>query len=181
MSTPNYRGTCDDKAETFSRYRYALCFENTYHPLWTHGYLTEKILDCMASQTIPVYYGCSNIEDLVPPDCFIDFRRFSSLEQLDDLLQSMSDDEYLEYAGRMRKFVAEYNAPHRHSAFRLYETVSRVFSQFEPGSTLTYPKDYLKHSSFIGRLRYLLMKLLLPHHRLVYSMFSIVRVFGKSS
>ncbi|MBI9020962.1 MAG: hypothetical protein JEZ10_06890, partial [Verrucomicrobia bacterium] len=57
MDTPNYRGECADKAETFARYRYALCFENTFHPLWTRGYLTEKILDCMASSVIPVYYG----------------------------------------------------------------------------------------------------------------------------
>lgn len=181
MRTPNYRGFCEDKAETFSRYRYALCFENTYHPLWTRGYLTEKILDCMAAQTIPVYYGCSNIEELVPTDCFIDFRQLSSLEQLDDMLQSMTDEEYLGYAARMREFVEKYNAPHRHSAFRLYETITSTMGQFNPDTTLTYPGDYLMESSFAGKLRFLAMKLLLPHHRLVYSMFSVARLFGKTS
>ncbi|MGE4488598.1 MAG: hypothetical protein AB7E95_03525, partial [Kiritimatiellales bacterium] len=51
MNTPNYRGECGSKEETFSRYRYALCFENTFHPVLTRGYLTEKILDCMAAGT----------------------------------------------------------------------------------------------------------------------------------
>jgi len=180
MATPNYRGVADDKAETFARYRYALCFENTYHPLWTRGYLTEKILDCMASLTIPIYYGCSNIEELVPADCFIDYRRFSSLEELDDFLQSMTDEEYRGYAERMKKFVAEYNAPQRHSAYRLYETVSATMERFDPSATYSYPRDYLAESSFVGKLRFLAMKLLLPHHRMVYYMFAVVRSFSKS-
>ena len=181
MGTPNYRGVADDKAETFSRYRYALCFENTYHPLWTKGYLTEKILDCMASLTIPIYYGCSNIEELVPADCFVDYRRFSSLEELDAFLQSMTDEEYLGYAERMRDFVKEYNAPDRHSAYRLYETIVTTMNEYDPNETFSYPRDYLAESSFTGKLRFLAMKFLLPHHRLVYSMFAVARFFGKSS
>jgi len=180
MATPNYRGVAENKAETFSRYRYALCFENTYHPLWTRGYLTEKILDCMASSTIPVYYGCSNIEELVPSDCFIDYRRFSSLEELDAFLQSMTDEEYLGYAERMSKFAAEYNAPQRHSAYRLYETVVETMDRVDPSATYSYPRDYLAESSFVGKLRFLAMKFLLPHHRLVYSMFAVVRFVSKS-
>ncbi len=176
METPNYRGVADDKAETFTRYRYALCFENTYHPCWTKGYLTEKILDCMSSLTIPVYYGCSNIEELVPPDCFIDYRNFASLEELDECLQSMSDEEYLGYAERMRRFVAEYNAPERHSAFRLYEAIVRLAEAIDSKPVEDYPKDYWAMSSFTGKLRYLAMKTLLPHYRIVYPMFSVMRM-----
>jgi hypothetical protein len=176
MATPNYRGVADDKAQTLSRYRYALCFENTYHPLWTRGYLTEKILDCMASQTIPIYYGCSNIEALVPSDCFIDYRKFSSLEELDDFLQAMSDEEYLGYAERMRTFVREYNAPERHSAHRLYETIAVTAAKYDPSSVRTYPRDYWNMSTAVGRLRYFAMKTLLPHYKVVYPMFSLMRL-----
>jgi len=181
MATPNYRGVAVDKAETFSRYRYALCFENTYHPLWTKGYLTEKILDCMASLTIPVYYGCSNIEELVPSDCFIDYRRFSSLDELDDFLQSMTDEEYLGYVERMRKFAAEYNAPERHSAYRLYEKILDVASSERTRQMNTYPEDYLAIASFTGKLRYLAMKILLPHYRIVYPIFTFVRCVGTAT
>lgn len=178
MDTPNYRGVADDKGETFSRYRYALCFENTYHPLWTRGYLTEKILDCMASLTIPIYYGCSNIEELVPADCVVDYRRFSSLEELDDFLQSMTDEEYLGYAARMHDFVKTYHAREKHSAYRLYETVAKVAESFDPGTNPSYPKDYLEMSSFSGKLRYYAMKTLLPHYRVVYPLFSFARWVG---
>lgn len=178
MDTPNYRGVSENKADTLSRYRYALCFENTYHPLWTRGYLTEKILDCMASLTIPVYYGCSNIEELVPADCFIDYRKFSSLEELDETLQSMSDEEYLGYTERMRSFVNEYNAPERHSAYRFYETIAGTVESINSESVADYPKDYWAMSSFMGKLRYIAMKILLPHYKIAYSMFSVMRVFS---
>ena len=178
MDTPNYRGICESKAETFARYRYALCFENTFHPLWTKGYLTEKILDCMAAGTVPVYYGCSNIQDLVPPDCFVDYRDFSSLEELDVFLQNLSDDEYLGYAERMHRFLAAYDAPQRHSVFRLYETVARVCEN-RPSLKAQYPKDYLATCTFVGRLRFEAMRHLLPHHRLVYPAFSIFRKISR--
>ncbi|QHI68061.1 glycosyltransferase family 10 domain-containing protein [Tichowtungia aerotolerans] len=178
MEVPNYRGECGDKAEIMARYRYALCFENTWHPLWTRGYLTEKILDCMASGTIPVYYGCSNIEELVPPDCFIDYRKFNDLKELDALLLSMTDDEYAGYARRMQSFVREYNAPVRHSAFRLYETVAVVCSRpLDPKKG--YPEDYAALSSFNGKLRLAAMRILLPYHRFVYPAFAMVRVAKK--
>ncbi len=179
MDTPNYRGECAGKAETFARYRYALCFENTFHPLWTRGYLTEKILDCMASGTVPVYYGCSNIEELVPLDCFVDYRKFSSLDELDSFLQEITDEEYLGYAERMQSFLAGYNAPVRHSANRLYETVVSVYEKHDPVHAASYPKDYAAESSWNGRLRLAAMRLLLPFYRFMIPLFALIRIFKK--
>lgn len=175
MDTPNYRGTCADKAETLAGYRYALCFENTFHPVWTRGYLTEKILDCMASGTIPIYYGCSNIEELVPVDCFVDYRRFSSLEELDQFLQSMTDEEYLGYAKRMQKFFKTYNAPVRHSTTRLYETIVSVSEGLHEQRSPDYPKDYAELSSWSGKCRLAAMRLLLPWYRYMIPLFALTR------
>lgn len=177
MDTPNYRGVAADKAETFAKYRYALCFENTFHPLWTQGYLTEKILDCMATGTIPVYYGCSNIQELVPADCFVNYRSFASMNELDAFLQDLSDEAYLGYAERMQRFLDEYDAPRRHSANRLYETVAGVCKNHQEFRG-KYPKDYLATATLSGRLRFVAMRLLLPHHRLVYPVFSLIRKVG---
>jgi len=179
MDTPNYRGECADKAETFSAYRYALCFENTFHPLWTQGYLTEKILDCMASGVVPVYYGCSNIEELVPPNCFIDYRNFSSLEKLDQFLQEMTDAEYLGYTERMQSFLAGYNAPVRHSANRLYEAVVSVCNKHGATPAVSYPADYVAENSWNGRLRLTAMRLLLPCYRFMVPLFAVIRMVKK--
>ena len=178
MKVPNYRGVCENKSATFAKYRYALCFENTYHPQWTRGYLTEKILDCMASSTVPIYYGCSNIEELVPADCFIDYREFASLDQLDEFLQTMTDEAYLGYVGRMRDFLASYNAPQRHSVYRLYETVVELMTGLEKKKAPSFPRDYRAMCSFMGRCRFNLMRLLLPHHRIIYPVFAMVRSAG---
>ena len=57
----SYRGTLppEEKLKTMSGYRFAICYENTRG---TAGYLTEKIFDCFASGTIPIYWGASNIK-----------------------------------------------------------------------------------------------------------------------
>jgi hypothetical protein len=118
------------------------------------------------------------VEELVPPDCLIDYRQFSSLKRLDELLQNMTDEEYLGYADRMQKFVQRYNAPVRHSVVRLYETVAAVCSQ-PAGKARDYPEDYADMSSFGGKMRLLAMRFLLPHHRFVYPAFAIIRRLKK--
>jgi GT2 family glycosyltransferase len=94
---PNYRGQLKPyarKFQTLSEYRYALCFENMYDPFWSKGYVSEKIIDCLMSGTLPIYLGCTNIEDYIPADCFIDFRRFKSYSDLDHFLRNLSDSDY---------------------------------------------------------------------------------------
>jgi hypothetical protein len=129
MRVPNYRGATDSKLETFSRYRYAICFENLYHPVWSQGYLTEKIFDCMFADCIPIYYGCYNIEDYVPPDCFIDYRRFKDFGELDLFLKSLSDQDYLRYVRNIRRFLARYQPAYQHSCDRFYELVLTLVRQ----------------------------------------------------
>jgi len=181
MAVPNYKGPCSDKAQTLSRYRYALCFENTYHPAWTQGYLTEKILDCMTTGTIPVYYGCSNIEDLVPPDCFLDYRSYDSLQALDQHLQKMTDGEYLRYTDRMLAFVRSYNAPYRHSALRLYEDAANICNGPPAALALPhhFPVDYFESSSINAKLRFLAMRALFPCYKHYKFLFSGLRWINK--
>ncbi len=175
MPVRNYIGPAP-KELTFSRYRYALCFENTYHPQWSHGYLSEKMFDCMALGTVPIYYGCSNIEALVPPECYLDYRAFSSWAALDEKLQTMSDQEYLDRVHAMREFFTRYNPPHTHSIHRMYETVAR-WQQQRPARPIPpdWPADYWDLSSGPGRMRLTLMRWLLPHHRYCDPWFKIVR------
>lgn len=59
-----------------SQYKFCLCLESTYHPLWSFGFLTERIFNCFKTKTIPIYMGCYDIEDYVPKSYFIDFRKY---------------------------------------------------------------------------------------------------------
>ena len=39
-------------------------------------WITEKIFDCFYAGTIPVYLGAPDVARWLPPECFIDMRRF---------------------------------------------------------------------------------------------------------
>ena len=176
MNTPNYRGLCR-KRETLSRYRYALCFENTYHPQWSRGYVSEKIFDCMALGVVPVYYGCSNVAERIPETCFIDFRNFDTLDELDTLLQEMSDEEYLERVDNMAAFFQQYNPPQRHSVHRMYETVAALLQspRPRPETARTWPPDFQAVSTWSGNMRFALIRATLPYYSHCYKIFDILR------
>ena len=61
---------------TINQYRYCACFEGTYDPMWSSGFITERILNCFRAKTMPIYIGCYEIEKYVPPHFFIDFRKY---------------------------------------------------------------------------------------------------------
>jgi hypothetical protein len=57
----------EDKWDGLAPYQYALAMENTSGP----DYWTEKITDCFLSWTVPIYYGCTNLENYFPEESFI--------------------------------------------------------------------------------------------------------------
>jgi len=109
FSLPNYRGALepDAKLATLCRYRYSLCFENVYHERFSAGYVSEKILDCLETRTVPIYLGACNIEEYVPKGCYIDFRQFGNFAELDRFLHQVSDKEYLEYVKNIDDWVSK--------------------------------------------------------------------------
>jgi len=57
----------EDKWDGLALYRYSLAIENSSGL----DYWTEKIADCFLSWTVPIYYGCTNLEDYFPAGSFI--------------------------------------------------------------------------------------------------------------
>lgn len=55
------------KNEGLLPYRYALAVENTC----AEDYWTEKIADCLLTWTVPIYYGCPNLDAYFPQAAFI--------------------------------------------------------------------------------------------------------------
>lgn len=123
----NYIGQIppDQKFLALSKYRFCLCFENTNHPVYSLGYLTEKMLDCFEARTIPVYLGAANIEKYVPSECFIDFRQFKDLEELDDFLHNMSDARYIRYIQAIDTWVTSGNL-RRFSWHSVYDRLAEL-------------------------------------------------------
>ncbi|MGV3727529.1 glycosyltransferase family 10 domain-containing protein [Hydrogenophaga sp.] len=97
----NYYGSCNSKWTVLSSYRFSLCFENM--PI--AGYVTEKIFDCLYAGTVPVYWGATDIDTLIPPGAFIDMRRFSGYADMLDFVQAMSDEEWQSMRTIAREFL----------------------------------------------------------------------------
>ena len=103
-SNPSYQGITKSKVNTFSKYKYSLCFENCIKK----GYITEKIFDSMFAGCIPIYLGCPNISNEIGNDIFIDMRDFSSYKELYKYLKKMPKKDYLSRINKIISFYDEY-------------------------------------------------------------------------
>jgi len=103
----SYKGMAKDKLITLSEYKFSICFENTST---VSDYITEKIFDSFLAQNIPIYWGATNISEIIPKECFIDFREFESYDELYSYIKNMSDDRYIKYIGAINLFLSSDSA-----------------------------------------------------------------------
>jgi GR25 family glycosyltransferase involved in LPS biosynthesis/SAM-dependent methyltransferase len=69
---------CSGKIEHNKNYKFAMAFESKCYP----GYVTEKIFDIFKSNTIPIYWGSSDVVKDFNPKSFINANDFSSFDEL---------------------------------------------------------------------------------------------------
>ena len=122
-SYPSYRGPVKHKWDVYPSYRFGVCYENMRDE---PGYITEKVFDCMRADSVPIYWGASNITDYVDAEAFIDRRRFKSDAELESFLVSVTESEYEKY----RQAIKSYLASDRFAAFlppAFANTIIRVF------------------------------------------------------
>lgn len=75
-------------------YKFSIAAENAYFK----GYISEKIITSMMANTIPVYFGTSEVIKYFNPKSFINVNDFSSLEDVVKKVKEIdeNDDLYLE-------------------------------------------------------------------------------------
>lgn len=98
----SYRGEITSKRKILEQYKFSICYENVRD---IPGYITEKIFDCFFAGCIPIYLGASNVTDYIPENCFIDKRKFSDYSELFNYLNTMPEDDYLEYVHEIEEFI----------------------------------------------------------------------------
>lgn len=98
----SWRGRVSRKRPVLERYKFAICYENARD---IPGYVMEKIFDCFAAGTIPVYWGANNITEHIPEGCFIDKREFDTYEELHSFMKGMDDRQYLRYLDNIEVFL----------------------------------------------------------------------------
>ena len=71
----------------FEKSKYSIIIEN----LKTKNLITEKLIDCLVTKTIPIYYGCPNVGEFFNRDGIIEF---DTLQELEQILRELTPDFY---------------------------------------------------------------------------------------
>ena len=103
----NYKGISKSKYQNLKDYNFSYCLENFYGQ---NGYVTEKIIDCFKTLTIPIYKGHQNISKQIPEDTFINYDDFKNLKDLNNYLLDLSNNEILEYQKNIKNFMNSKNS-----------------------------------------------------------------------
>ncbi len=79
------------KYDGLKNYKYSLCIENSCYD----NYFTEKITDCLLSWTIPIYFGCKNIDTYFPKNSYyiLDINDVNSIDKLYEIIQKPITEE----------------------------------------------------------------------------------------
>ena len=107
----------DKKSDGLARYRFSVVIENCRE----ENYFTEKLLDAVLCDTVPIYWGCPNIEEFFDTDGMIVCETFDDLKTAiqsagPDLYRQKSHafaenrknaDYYSDYYGRLARLVKE--------------------------------------------------------------------------
>lgn len=79
------------KFKTFKTYQYQIVVENSQQL----NYFTEKLIDCLITKTIPIYWGCPNIHEYFDTTGWI---IFNDIQELQDKLNSLTSESFFKYS-----------------------------------------------------------------------------------
>jgi len=77
-----------NKVTALSDYRFSIVIENGNFDY----YITEKLIDCLVTGTIPIYWGCPSIADFFNINGII---KFENLQQLIEIIDTLTPELYL--------------------------------------------------------------------------------------
>ncbi|WP_167631285.1 glycosyltransferase family 10 domain-containing protein [Mariprofundus ferrooxydans] len=86
----------DSKLDGLGKYAFSIAMENVREDF----YFSEKLIDCLLTDTVPIYWGCPSITELFDERGMI---LFESLDELADILRGLSMERYLEMLPFVRK------------------------------------------------------------------------------
>lgn len=136
-----YKGSVNSKLETMKHYKYSLAYENCNNE---KGYISEKIFDSFSANCIPIFYGPDNVQEHIPENTFIDFRKFSSYNELEMFLDNIDEKRYNQYLNDIKIFM-ESNAFKKYTSQGFSDT---IISLLENKTVLKGEKNLLRIKLF---------------------------------
>jgi hypothetical protein len=89
----NVGGPVEDKMEFIKNYKFVISFENSSHP----GYSTEKLIEPMLCNTIPIYWGDSTVDKDFNINSFINLHQYQTEDEaINEIVHLiLNSDEYV--------------------------------------------------------------------------------------
>ena len=119
-------GNWCDPIDTLEPYMYSVVIENHIDDIW----FTEKICNCFATKTIPIYYGARDIENHFYEDGIINCKSIQEIEdRIDDILKNSS------------VYELRYNLTNVSGILRKNFELSKQYENFDEWFYKTYEKE----------------------------------------
>ncbi len=84
---------------------------------------TEKLLDCFTSHTVPIYFGCPNLEKYFDPRGVI---QFWNVEQLESILTTLTPEDY---ESRLPYIQRNYELSRHYCEQNIYQRIENIVAQ----------------------------------------------------
>lgn len=88
--------------ETLENYRYSIAVENYI----SDYYFTEKLLNCFAAMTVPIYIGAKKIDEFFNRDGIICLEPFTPVHEIEKIIKTCCREDYEE---RKEAIIDNYN------------------------------------------------------------------------
>jgi len=84
-------------------YKYSIAIENCCK----ENYFSEKFSDCILSWTVPIYYGCPNIDKYFPKDCYywLDIISDDCFDKLEYILNQPITEKQINAISKAREII----------------------------------------------------------------------------
>ena len=104
------------KWDGLEKYKYSISIENCCKD----NYFSEKFTDCILSWTVPIYYGCPNIDKYFPKDCYywLDITKDDCFDKLEYILNQPITDKQINAIAEAREIILN-----KHNVWAVVENI----------------------------------------------------------
>ena len=124
----NIGGPVSDKRKFQSEYKFSIAFENNAYRPQHPGYTTEKIMEPMTVNSIPIYWGNPKIDLEFNTKSFVNFYDFKSESDMIEYIIELdkNDDRYLEMLNQT--WFIGYNIPENNKIENIKSFLYKIFN-----------------------------------------------------
>jgi hypothetical protein len=124
----NIGGPVSDKRKFQSEYKFSISFENNaYRPQYP-GYTTEKIMEPMTVNSIPIYWGNPKIDLEFNTKSFINFYDFKSENNMIDYIIELDKNDYGYLEMLNQPWFTDYNIPENNNIENIKSFLYKIFN-----------------------------------------------------